>query len=129
MPDAFELIGQIQQTFLSHLNKDGMLSGILKSISSYILQGPFTSLKNMHLKQIYSRSPSVNIHPILRTLAMDLFNLIPVSRSHETLVPNHSCHRCLPGPFSMTVVADMGMQDFLQKVVHFSYYNISIIIC
>ena len=29
----------------------------------------------------------------------------------------------------MPVIADMGMQDFLRKVVPFSYYNISALIC
>jgi hypothetical protein len=106
MPDAFELLGRIRQTFVFQLDDDSMLFGVhvkFELLRHFTIQEQSTSPRSMLLKQIQKSSLPLQ-------MALSLLRAI--------LDP-------LKGPFPVAVAAHLG----LQKVAPFSYYNISTLIC
>ena len=103
MPDDFELLRRIRQTFVFQLDDDGTLFGVHVKFDLLrhftCIQEQSTSPRSKLLKQI--QNGSLLLRAILNSLK---------------------------GPFPMPVVADMWIRDFLQEVPPFSYDKLSTLI-
>jgi hypothetical protein len=91
MPDAFELLGRIRQTFVFQFDDDSTLFGVhvkFELLRHFTIQEQSTSPRSMLLKQIQNSSLPLQMALLLLRGILDP----------------------LKGPFPMPVVTKMGIQ-------------------